>query len=28
VALRQPLLSFFADAGEEYLAGITFGVHL
>jgi hypothetical protein len=26
--LRQPLLSFFADAGEKNLAGITFGVHL
>jgi hypothetical protein len=26
--LRQPLLSFFADAGEKSLAGITFGVHL
>src|SRR5262249_60493181 len=26
--LRQPLLSFFADAGEKSLAGITFGIHL
>jgi hypothetical protein len=24
---RQPLLSFFTDAGEENLAGISFGIH-